>query len=423
MIGTLLRVGLLSLRRDRVALAMSFLLPIAFFSIFALVFGGRAGSTPSVDVALVDEDSSELSGRLATGLAAEKGLSVSASRSEKDGRQVPLDAAAARELVRGGQADVAVVFPPGFGDSFPSLGGDGPAVQVLADPANPIAPQMVAGLLQKVAFTAAPDLLAGRGMQAFESSAGAFTPEQKRQVDGWLESLRQPAPAGDGGGDSGAFSGLVRTEVVDVIRQTAPRKGIISFYAAGIGVMFLLFSAAGGGGSLLDESESGTLDRLLSSGLGMNRLLAGKWLFLVIQGMAELTVMFLWGALVFGLDLFTHLPGFLVMTAVSAAAAGGFGLVLATACRSRAQLGGTSTIVILIMSAVGGSMFPRFLMSESMQRLGLLTFNGWALDGYLKVFWRDEPLLELWPQVTVLLALTAVFLGVARLLARRWETV
>ena len=40
------------------------------------------------------------------------------------------------------------------------------------------------------------------------------------------------------------------------------------------------------------------------------------------------------------------------------------------------------------MSALGGSMFPRFLMSETMQKVGLLTFNAWALDGYLKVFWR-----------------------------------
>ncbi len=34
-------------------------------------------------------------------------------------------------------------------------------------------------------------------------------------------------------------------------------------------------------------------------------------------------------------------------------------------------------------------MFPRFLMSETMQQFGLVTFNAWALDGYLKVFWRN----------------------------------
>jgi ABC-2 type transport system permease protein len=58
-----------------------------------------------------------------------------------------------------------------------------------------------------------------------------------------------------------------------------------------------------------------------------------------------------------------------------------------------------------------------------MQRLGLLTFNGWALDGYLKVFWRDAGVPELWPQVLVLALLTAVFLTLARTLARRWETI
>lgn len=40
--------------------------------------------------------------------------------------------------------------------------------------------------------------------------------------------------------------------------------------------------------------------------------------------------------------------------------------------RAREQLSGISTIIILVMSAIGGSMFPRFLMSETMQKVGLL---------------------------------------------------
>jgi len=68
-------------------------------------------------------------------------------------------------------------------------------------------------------------------------------------------------------------------------------------------------------------------------------------------------------------------------------------------------------------------MFPRFQMTDAMQRLGLLTFNAWALDGYIKVFWRDAPLTELWPQVLALVLMGAAFLFAARLLARRWETV
>ena len=123
--------------------------------------------------------------------------------------------------------------------------------------------------------------------------------------------------------------------------------------------------------------------------MGLTRLLAGKWIFLALGGILQLTVMFAWGSLVFGLPLFSHLPGFFVMTIVTAGAAAALGLVLATLARSREQLSGFSTILVLTMSALGGSMFPRFLMSESMQKVGLLTFNAWALDGYLKVFWRD----------------------------------
>jgi ABC-2 type transport system permease protein len=124
---------------------------------------------------------------------------------------------------------------------------------------------------------------------------------------------------------------------------------------------------------------------------------------------------------VFKLDLLHHLPGFAVMTVITAATAAAFGLVLATLCRTRQQLSGISTIVILTLSALGGSMFPRFLMSPGMQRMGLFTFNGWALDGYIKVFWREARVPELAPQVGVLLAFMIGFLVIARLLARRWE--
>jgi len=175
------------------------------------------------------------------------------------------------------------------------------------------------------------------------------------------------------------------------------------------------------GGALLDEVEAGTLGRVLSSRAGMTGILLGKWLFLALTGCLQLLVMFIWGFLIFKLPLFSYFGGFTVMTVVTASAAAALGLVLATVARSRAQLSGFSTILILTMSALGGSMFPRFLMSETMQKFGLLTFNGWALDGYLKVFWYEAPILKLWPQVLVLVTLTLVFLGLARVLARRWE--
>lgn len=59
-------------------------------------------------------------------------------------------------------------------------------------------------------------------------------------------------------------------------------------------------------------------------------------------------------------------------------------------------------------------------MSDSMRTIGKLTFNGWALDGFQKVFWYDLPLTALRSEISVLLGI-AILLGAAsRWMARRW---
>jgi ABC-2 type transport system permease protein len=421
MIATLLRISWTNLKRDRVAQALTFLLPILFFSIFASVFGNQGRqATSRVRIALVDEDGSEMSRRVVEALKAETALRVRVT-ADAEGKGTPLDRAGAERLVQNGDLPVAIILPKGLGATAAAFGqsAGAPRIQLLADVSDPIAPQMVGGLLQKVTMTAAPDLMMKGGLEQFEKHAGTLTPDQRAAVDAWLPQMK-PGGTADAGPGGGSFG--IGVDTVDVMRKgQSDKESLVSFYAAGVGVMFLLFSVAGASGTLLDEVDSGTLDRVLSTRVGMGGLLVGKWLFISLMGMAQLTVMFLWGWLVFGLDLFHHLPGFFVMTAFTAAAAAAFGLLLATFARTRAQLSGMSTIIILTMSALGGSMFPRFLMSETMQKFGLLTFNAWALDGYLKVFWRNAAVWQLWPQVLVLATLAAVFMSLARVFARRWE--
>ena len=437
MIRTLLRIGWLNLARDRVAQLMVFVLPISFFSIFAMIFGNARSGTSRVPVVVVDEDRTAASRGLVRALAREGGLrlvtTTRASGAPKSAPEVPVDRARAEQMVRGGDYSVALVIPAGFDSSLARFDGRGRPVLLLTDPSDPIAPQMVSGLLQQAAMTAAPDAMARNGVRMFDRYAGGLTALQRQRVESWLQLLRSRASADSAGRERGdttalrapgsdrAFSGLVAVEERKIAGQK--RGGLmISYYAAGIAVMFLLFSASSAGGSLLEELESGTLDRVLTSRVRMTGLLAGKWLSLTRLGVLQITVMFLWAMIAFRLDLLHHLPGFALMTIATAATAAGFGLVLATACRTRQQLGGISTIVILTVSALGGSMFPRFLMSESLQRIGRVSFNAWALDGYIKVFWRDAPVGQLVPELAVLAAWSLALAILARLLARRWET-
>jgi ABC-2 type transport system permease protein len=392
MIFSIVRTAFMNLRRDRGALTLSFIVPIAFFSIFAGIFGSRTGGTDPIRIAMVDEDRSELSRRFVQALQAEGGLRVETGPAPAKGVAPSLyDTRAAGAAVRAGDFSVAVVIPKGFGESPIGFGPtEGrPKLQILNDSSDPIAAQVVYGLIQKAAMVS---------MQA--------------------------APKGGAGGSvapkGGAMSGLISAEIRDVVGENK-KNPVVAFYAAGIGVMFLLFSAAAAGGAILDESESGTLDRILSSRVTMTTLLLGKLAYAALLGFTQLTVMFLWGALAFQVELFKHLGGFVVMASVTALASAALGLALASTCKTRAQLGALTTLVVLTMSALGGSMVPRFIMPELLQRIGLVTFNAWALDGFTKIFWREEPVSHVWPQVLVLLGAAVLFFAIARRLARRWE--
>ncbi|HKO55286.1 MAG TPA: ABC transporter permease [Thermoanaerobaculia bacterium] len=410
MILSVMRAGWLNLRRDRAALMLSFVVPIVFFSIFAGLFA-RRNTTPKVSVVIADEDRSDNSRRLIEALRAEPALKVRTAD----------DTAAATALVKRGTVPVAIIIPKGFGTTRIRFGqqqkSDAPAFRLLTDSADPIAPQVANGLLQKTIMTAMPELMMDGGVEAMDKWSGGLTPEQRASLDKNMAWLRaQPAAKRRQGGGE-----LINITMTDVVGETK-RNPVVALFAAGIGVMFLLFTASNGGGALLEEAESGTLDRILTTRLTLTQLLLGKLVYLWTLGTLQLIVMFTWGAVVFRLELLRHLGGFAIMALATTLATSAFGLFLASLSRTRAQLGAISTLVVLTVSAIGGSMFPRFLMPEWVQKAGLVLFNSWALDGFTNVFWREEPLTVLVAPVAVLIGYALVFFVIARQLTRRWET-
>lgn len=423
MITPIIRTAFTSLRRDRGALSLSFILPVVFFSIFAVIFGGRRDTTPKITVLVVDEDHSPVSRRLVQGLEHEGSLVVKTRPAPiKQVEQPEYTATTAEAAVKQGTAPIAIIIPSGFGKNPIAFGpqdADRPTIQLLEDSSDVVAPQMVTGLLQKVVMTSMPDFMAKEGSRYIDQFAGGLTRAQRAQVDANIDRLRQEQQSG---GDTSASGGgsVVAISARSVVGENK-NNPMVSFYAAAIGVMFLLFTASGAAGALLDEAESGTLDRILGSRVTMTSLMLGKLTYNALLAFSQLVLMFLWGWAVFRLDFWSHIPGFVVMGVSTAVAVGAFGMLLASLCHTRAQLGALSTLVILVMSSIGGSMFPRFLMPQAMQKAGLLTINAWAIDGFTKVFWRDEPISHLWPQVLVLLVTAIVLFAIARRVARRWE--
>lgn len=430
MIWKVIEIHLRRLRHNRVEWILTFVVPIAFFSIFAWIFTHGVGTTPKVKVALVnavipnhaafhaaeiDRDPSGALGRcqrILDQLGQSDGLRVMPGPND----DVALDRKTAETMVRRGVATIAVVI---------DCDGGQLSAELLNDSSDQVAGQVVTALVTQAMIGGAMSPGAPRNPPAPDRiPSPSRASEGNDEVTGLIRKVAaksEPASSPDDSPASGRAFAIPEIKVINVLGQ-GKANPVISVYAAGIAVMFLLFNASTGGGVLLEERENQTLERLLATQMTMDQLLLGKWFYLTLLGCVQVTVMFVWAQIVFGLNLVGHLDGFAIMTLVTSAAAASLGLFLATLCRTRGQLGGLSVIAILTMSALGGSMVPRYVMSESLQRAGLWTFNAWALDGYDKVFWRELPVGELAPQLVVLMTAAFGLLVAARVLAIRWET-
>jgi ABC-2 type transport system permease protein len=422
---TILQIALLRLWNNKQELLLIFVVPILFFSIFALIFGRGVGSdTPAIEVALVDDDRTPLTAEIARLLAEQSALRIHQPVHRTSDRW-PLDRLAERVLRDRGQ-DLVIHMPPQMERRLRA--SEPVSLQLISEGTNPISRQIVTAMLLQVV----PPALA-RTIPAERHTVRRQPPE-----GGSRENLRRlPPPPEDAPTDRRAVvpsagaaamaprepapdhAQLISVETRDLF-AAEKHNPKVAMYAAGIAVMFLLFSATGAGGSLLEEFEAGTLDRLLTTRLGLSGLLAGKWLYITGLGCVQLTVMFLWAQFAFSVDLLGHLPGFAVMAVCTAAATASLALCLAVFSRSRTQLNAVSIVLILTMSALGGSMVPRYIMSEQMRRWGRLTFNAWALDGFQKVFWYDQPVGMLTAEVRVLLIMAVVLACLARIYADRW---
>lgn len=454
----LIKAQMISLVRDRMALLLSFALPCAMFTVFAMIFGGQSGgSTSKMKILVVDRDQTAASKAMVDSLKSMDKLAIiDASVFPDDPAIQAIDLNAAPDalrtsvaaVVRKGKVAAAVIFPKGLQESLAAFGQtERTPVQLIHDAANPLAEQMLTGLLQASAFTSAPDLLMEKGLAEFRKFGGPFSPLQEAAVTS-MKSLLPPRrdtvnkdDAETANRDTAAVAGMSMTDGLVKIESSAARdlvpdrggegSGItsakmISYYAAGISVMFLMFSMSGASSGLLEHQERGTLERLLSGRMTIRHILLAHWAFYVALGVCQMGLMFLFASAVFGLDLWhiETIAGAAVMAIVSSMASAAFIMMIATLCRSRKQLEGLSSIIILTMSALGGSMMPRFIMPDFVVNLSSITFNSWSMDGFLKVFWYNSPetsiITSILPEVAIILSMTAVFLAVALISARKW---
>jgi len=359
-ISAVFRIMWLRLWRDKGALILAFVLPGFIFAIFAAIFSNASGGALDLRVSMALMSDSPAS------IAFSEAIEKDAQFTLNTQRGWTLDDIT--ERVKLGQDDVGLVIT---GDiSNPS----NQALTIVKDPSREVAATVLMGQL--------------RQMMAQSSSANAS------DMFKHVSALPQDA-------------------------DTAVTDPSVTYYIGATAILFLLFSAMQGAAISLDERNSGISDRLLIGPKGAMAMLCGKFLFLTLVGSLQAAVIVAVGHFVFAVPVINNILALVLACAGSAALASAMALFTASLTANATQMHTVSTFIVLLFSAIGGSMVPRFMMPDWLQSIGTYTPNHWAIEAFYGILARGQSIPDLLHVWYILFGGALILLYLAAIISHR----
>ncbi len=180
----------------------------------------------------------------------------------------------------------------------------------------------------------------------------------------------------------------------------------------GFSVTFLLLGMLFGVGlGLLDEQEWGMVYRLSASPVPPAALLAGKMLCRFATGLLQMTLLFLFGRVAFGISLGPSLFALGLTIVGIAFASAAFGFLAATIARSRDAILPIGTMAVVAMAAIGGCWWPITMEPMWLQKLAHVFPTAWAMGAFNDLMLRQKELGAVLPKVGALLGFGLAYLA------------
>lgn len=379
--------------RDRNTLVMMLLLPVGMTAIIGFAFGGGSGIS-TVEFLLVAPEEGGFLADAAAGFLSQHELFDVERASEEE----------ARRAVAAGEKSAAVVIPEGLIDSF--LSGTPAEARVLRDPASGIKAGIVQSVVEQFVSSVSAGSALGRGVFETLDRDEPLSDSEQLTLWSWMFMWMRDAWT-----EPPVSLEATDTETVDF--------DIHAYFAPGFAVLFLLFTMLTSAKTIHEERESGTYERLMAAPLSKTSIIAGKMLGSYVLAALQILTLIALGSLIFGIEWGSHPGATIIMALVTAAGATSLAMLIAAAARTGRQTDNVGTAFILVMSLLGGSMWPIEQAPEAFQRLGRFTFNYWAHGGFRKLIFDDAGLAGITKEIAIISAMSAVFIVVAVLLLSR----
>jgi ABC-2 type transport system permease protein len=363
--------------RDRSALIIGIVVPLALAFIFNAVFSGAASGNLVIRLGVVDGDRGPVAQeftRDVLGPVARSGLFA---------LHVEPDEQTARSRVSAGHLDAAILIPPGFTAAV--QGNRETSLQVVGNADSPISSEVARSIAERYTEQLNRIRL---------SVATVATLHRASDTSALIAAARSAAQP-------------VRT--VDLSTATK-QLNARSFYAAGMAVFFVFFTVQFGVTGLLEERANGTLARLVAAPIRRSSILGGKMLTSLVLGVLSMGVLVVATTWLLGASWGNPAGvGILVVAAVLAAM--GIMALIATGAKTAEQASNWQSVVAVILGLLGGTFFPVARAPGILSNITLITPQAWFLRGLGDL--RAGHLGAVWTPALAMLLFAAVTGGLA----------
>jgi ABC-2 type transport system permease protein len=369
--------------RDRQALLTLIFMPILLIGILGSAFGGLMSeaevSIPTFKLGVVNLDQ----GKLGT---------VLENDVFKDGLPdlISANSMAKKELsqkLKEQKISVGVIIPENFSETIQS--GKEANVEIISIPAAVIPSSIVENIILQFTQSAALNAL---GVQMIEESS-----------TGQVNNVIQGEP--------------VSFDVIEevAIKQDQTPVSSFQYYAAGMGVMFLLMTVVTGVSAMIEEKEQDVYHRLLVTKLTNHQYLLGKFLGLFLMACLQFFVIIFGTSLLYGVDWGESMSGVILIGLSFVFSVCGLGLLLSALVKTEKVFSVAGMLGTQILAAVGGSMVPLYVFPDWLNKFVKIFPNALTLQTFLDLM-SGGLLKDVLFEVAILLAIGLLSLLVAWML-------
>lgn len=418
------RVDVYNTFTDRTAIIIMIIVPLLLSTIMGAAFGEDSSdiSIQKADVGIINQDSaffgalypclmlSEQSEDTAANCQLMFGAPTGESGDDNSIAQfingtALTDIKKGKQQVDDGDLDVLLVIPEDFSQQI--LGGTGVELDLYYNAGGGIPVDVARGIIDGITIQLNTGAIAMQVIPAYATAQG-------------IEGTNSPEIMGNIQFES--FTRSVRDVIAldsQNVEGEAQDFNALQYFAPSMAIFFMTFGMATGAKSVLDDMQNWTLQRIITTPTTKWAYLAGKSIGTYTTGIFQMTILVVAtlfvSSIIFGSEVATwgtNILAIVLLVISVVAAATGLAMIIASLGKNSEQVSSISTIVLVVLGVVSGSFVPvdDVLIVNQLRKL---TLNHWGLDGFMTLSVDNGSLVDVLPNIAILLGMGIVFYGIA----------